>query len=172
MIEREHRHPGPCPPLRLFAAQGNGADPFLLYTSPVSTEVSSSSAAKSVCQAEERAGGSDVMLWSVRMPNLGAARGIPARVAFEFVLHVEDCLLCAEVPVHPVCAILCALRDRRRADEEEQTAEDSLSECLDAHSLEHAMDASATPRTESVALCPVRFGTLRRDQVVWRPSWG
>ncbi|KAI0279682.1 hypothetical protein BC826DRAFT_1061796 [Russula brevipes] len=42
---REHRHP--CPPPRLFAAQGNstGTDQLLLYTFPVSTKVSNSSAA-------------------------------------------------------------------------------------------------------------------------------
>ncbi|KAI0297131.1 hypothetical protein BC826DRAFT_1002494, partial [Russula brevipes] len=51
------------PPLHLFAAQGNGVDPFLLHTFPVSTGGNSSSAAKSVCLA------------SVCL-NLGAARGM------------------------------------------------------------------------------------------------
>jgi len=110
MAEREHRHP--CPPPRLFAAQGNstGTDQLLLYTFPVSTKVSNSSAASQSARPVARSELEAMMLGSVRMANLGVARGIYSEGAFEFVLHVKECLLCAEV--HPVCAILGTLRDR------------------------------------------------------------
>jgi hypothetical protein len=49
---------------------------LLLYTSPVSREISNSSAAKSICLAFARSELGDVVLGSVGMPNLGAARGI------------------------------------------------------------------------------------------------
>jgi len=122
MAEREHRHP--CPPPRLFAAQGNstGTDQLLLYTFPVSTKVSNSSAASQSARPVARSELEAMMLGSVRMANLGVARGIYSEGAFEFVLHVEECFI--------VCGGASCVRDlgraeRPRADEEEENTGDT-----------------------------------------------
>ncbi|KAI0297134.1 hypothetical protein BC826DRAFT_1174519 [Russula brevipes] len=115
MIERGHRHP--CPPLRLLAAQGNGADPLLLYTFPVSTGVSSNSAAKSVCLASG-------------CLNLGAARGGYFRVR-------SACGRMLVIYGGASCVRDLGRGERPRADEEEQTAKEDSALVPTAWNMQH-----------------------------------
>jgi hypothetical protein len=100
------------------------------------------------------------MLGSVRCLNLGAARGYVVRV-----LSSWFCSACGRMLViygGASCVRDLGRVERPRADEEEQTAEDS---CLasDAHCLGHT-----APCTEGVALRPVwsalRAGTSTSSQ--------
>jgi len=91
---------------------------------------------KSVCQAFTESGLEGMTSCSgVSGCNLERREACSSKGTFAFVLHVEECLLCTEV--HPVCAILGALRDRGQTKRNKNKTRKAVSWCFTAWSMQH-----------------------------------